>query len=610
MSDYIFSSKNQPKEHLGCKLKKIYKDNVPLVYEFHDNWGSLAVTKQHYNGYLPYENDQHLMVVIGGPVLYFRDNDFLVQADSCIATKAIYNRWVIDGLIQWDEDLSGPFTILLIDKLAENVTIVTDLMSFIPIYTCQKENDLYLGTHVDVLANAADVADMLDQISLADFVLNDVVTYPYTVYQYVRQSPPSSVITYSDSVTKSIDCYWRPTEDNPYKNLKEAAKALRIGIEGYVGRVTEKTTNIAQFISAGEDSRALSGLLAEKKGRNAFIFLDHMNREGEIAKKVAATYGAKFNVGFRNKTHYLDILSEASRLVGSGHQYTHAHSLGFDKIYNLSQYDAVFGGYLSDSLLKAAYARKIRGMGRFPFLPEFALVGESRTKASKNALIDNSILTEITKRRREHFELTFKDRPCSAHEWFVLRPASMRVAIPNFYSTRRLFRSYEPFMCNAVVKISAAVPTTWKLNRRLFNQAMKPYLKPSKWLFHADGRLPYFNWKINVPIQFSIWFYRHIAKRVGIIKGNQGPWGDWNAIFNDDAWQATVTIYTKYATNLKILNDDVDVQQLLTSSSLTKAQKINLLQMLDRFEYINSEQDSVQSHEHQDQTDVFKHAQK
>ncbi len=581
MSDYIFSSKNQPKEHLGFQLKKIYKDNAPLVYEFHGQWGSLAVTKQHYNGFLPYENDQHLMVVIGGPVLYFCDNDFLVEADSCIATKAIYNRWVIDGLIQWDEDLSGPFTILLIDKLAANVTIVTDLMSFIPIYTCQKENDLYLGTHVDALANAVDVADILDQISLADFVLNDVVTYPYTVYQQVRQSPPSSVIKYSDSVTKSVDCYWNPTEDNPYKNIKEAAKALLIGIEGYVGRVTEKTTNIAQFISAGEDSRALSGLLAEKKGRNAFIFLDQMNHEGEIAKKVATTYGAKFNVGFRSKTHYLDILSEASRLVGSGHQYTHAHSLGFDKIYNLSQYDAVFGGYLSDSLLKAAYARKIGGMGRFPFLPELALVGESRTKASKNSLIDNSILTEITKRRREHFERTFKDRPCSVHEWFVLRPASMRVAIPNFYSTRRLFRSYEPFMCNAVVKISAAVPTSWKLNRRLFNQAMKPYLKPSKWLFHADGRLPYFNWKINVPIQFSIWFYRHIAKRVGIIKGNQGPWGDWHAVFKSEAWKLLVKETAKYENKIDVFKYNVDIEQLLLSKEFSFNEKINLVQVLE-----------------------------
>ncbi|EKO3743047.1 hypothetical protein [Vibrio metschnikovii] len=587
MCDYIFSSKNTPENHLSHLLRNTYTENPPVTYEFHGQWGNLAVTEQYYNGFLPYETEQHLMVVIGGPVLYFRDNDFLSQEDSNFATKAIYERWVIENIIQWDEDLSGPFTILLIDKLTSNITTVSDLMSFIPVYTCHKDNAFYIGTHVDVVAVTAEETCNFDQTSLADFVLNDVVTYPYTVYKNIRQTPASSVIKYSNIGSPSIHCYWCPTEENPYKNLKEAAEVLRIGIEGYVGRVIEKTTNIAQFISAGEDSRALSGLLAEKKGRNAFIFLDHMNREGEIAKKVAATYGAKFNVGFRSKTHYLDILPEASRLVGTGHQYTHAHSYGFDKKFKLANYSAVFGGYLSDSLLKANYTRKLRGVGRFPFLPEFKLLGESRSKPIKNTLIEEKLLSEITRRRCTQLQQVAKDRPFSAHEWFVLRPATMRTAIPNLYSTRRLFRSYEPFMCKESVKISAAVPTSWKLNRRLFNQAMKPYLKPSKWLFHADGRLPYFNWKVNVPIQFSIWFYRHIAKRVGLIKGNQGPWGDWNAIFNDDAWQTTVASYTKYATNLKFLKDDVDVQQLLASNLLTKTQKINVLQVLERYEYIN-----------------------
>lgn len=561
-------------------MQNIYHENPPRFFEFHGMWGSLAVTQQYYKGFLPFENEQHLMVVVGGPVLYFRDNDFLVGDDSYVATESIYNRWQVDGDIQWDEDLSGPFTILLINKLTGKVTTVADLMSFIPVYTCQKNNSLYLGTHVDALAEAADEVGNFDQVSLADFVLNDVVTYPYTVYKNLRQSPPASLVTYTKKAQESVECYWVPTEENLYRNVKEAAAALRSGIQGYVDRVTEQMTDIAQFISAGEDSRALSGLLPKTIKRDAYIFLDHMNREGKIAKKVASIYGANFHAGFRNKTHYLDILPEASKLIGAGHQYTHAHSLGFDKQYTIAKYNAVFGGYLSDSLLKAAYTRKARGTGRFPFLPQFQLSGESRSKAVKNTLINKSILAEITRRRCEHLKQTLEDRRLTAHEWFVLRPASMRVAIPNLYSTRRLFKSYEPFMCKEAVKISAAVPTSWKLNRRLFNTAMKPYLKPSKWLLHADGRLPYFSWWVNMPIQFTIWFYRHLAKRLGLIKGNQGPWGDWQVIFKDTAWQKTVDSYSQYARQLEFLNKGVAVQEILVSKDLNKSQKINLLQVL------------------------------
>src|SRR5690606_4300889 len=109
---------------------------------FHGRWGSLAITQSHYRGFRPYENEHYLMVVIGGPVLYFRDNDFLVAEDSHEATEAIYKRWVLDGKIQWDEDLSGPFTILLIDKTRRSATVVTDLMAFIPVYSCQKPGEL------------------------------------------------------------------------------------------------------------------------------------------------------------------------------------------------------------------------------------------------------------------------------------------------------------------------------------------------------------------------------------------------------------------------------------------------------------------------------------
>lgn len=42
--------------------------------------------------------------------------------------------------------------------------------------------------------------------------------------------------------------------------------------------------------------------------------------------------------------------------------------------------------------------------------------------------------------------------------WFVLWPASMRTTMPNFHSTRRLFRSYEPFLSHESVKTAACTP--------------------------------------------------------------------------------------------------------------------------------------------------------
>src|SRR5699024_5132683 len=280
----------------------------------------------------------------------FLDNTFLTQPDSNKGTQAIYSRWTQQSM-NWADDLSGPFTALLIDTKVHNISIITDLMAFVPVYSSIIGKSLFLGTHVDALAKAAEQENELDETSLADFILNDVITFPYTAYANLRQELPGSITTFSATNNKTINTYWQPTEEHAFRNIKDAALYIRHGIKRYTDTVTENMHTIAQFISAGEDSRALSGLLPQDEPRDAYIFLDSMNREGKIAQKVAKAYGVNFIVGYRDPLHYLHIMPEASALVGLGHQYSHAHSLGFDKEFDLPRYDAVFGGYLADSLL-------------------------------------------------------------------------------------------------------------------------------------------------------------------------------------------------------------------------------------------------------------------
>jgi hypothetical protein len=339
-------------------------------------------------------------------------------------------------------------------------------------------------------------------------------------------------------------------------------------------------TKVAQFISAGEDSRSLAGMLPERLQRDAYIFLDSMNREGRIAKRVAEIYGANFHVGYRSATHYLEILPEASKLVGTGHQYHHAHSLGFDKTFKLAGYSAVFGGFLSDTLLKGHHVRKVKGVRSIPFFPQIIDPAYRPDRLGFNeGLLSDEIIFALSDRRAERYIRVSSERPASGKEWFHIYPCSMHNDMPNLYTTRRLFRSYEPFMCKEAVKISAAVPTAWKLNRRLFNCAMKPYLRKSKWLLHADGRLPYFSWWVNIPLQFGVWSYWHVPKRIGLIKGNQGPWGDWGANVQSRQWRELVEqcMHTKVPVNF--LSQGLSVETVLTAKKIPVVKRVNLLQI-------------------------------
>ncbi|MFC7062968.1 asparagine synthase-related protein [Halobacillus seohaensis] len=581
MSDFIYSKKPFTPDELTKKIHKIYDEDRPLVYEFHGNWGSLAISQNLYNGFEPYETDEHITIVLGGPLLCFRDNSFLVNDDSKFeAVRSIYNRWQ-EQQIKWDEDLSGPYSVLIIDKSTYEVHCITDLMSFIPIYYFSSGSNIILSSHVDMLADASNEQANLDIVSQVDFILHGFVTYPYTMFKGIKQISPASIHSLSNhSLTLESEPYWIPKETYEYSNLTQAALDLRTALENYVHSLTKDMTHIAQFISGGEDSRALSALLPENSKRDAFVFLDYMNREGKVAKKAADAYGANFHISTREQKHYLNILPETEKLVGSGSQFHHVHTFGFHKNCKLTEYPAVFGGLFADALLKGSRIKKVKGPRRFPFLPQIKNKKYSNAQSKKNDVFNNEVLAEITARRRTHLDRVKKFRNQSAEEWFELWPSTMNMNIPNLHGNRRLFRTYEPFMAKEVVKISASVPQHWKLNHKLFRITAKPWLSKTKWLLHGEGRLPYFPFYANFFVQFTVWLMREAGKKANIIQGNQGPWGQWNEVMKSDEWKQNVENYADGLISLESALKESNPNYLFEGNKLNKSQKINLMQVL------------------------------
>ncbi|WNF37358.1 hypothetical protein RJD24_02535 [Bacillaceae bacterium IKA-2] len=579
MSDFIYSKNPIFKGKLTKEIQAIYHEEKPAISEFHGSWGSLAVSYNIYNGFQPYETNEHVCIVLGGPVLCYQDNNFLTSDDEVAGARAIYNRWIA-GTMQWDEDLSGPFAVLILNKSTSEINCITDLMSFIPVFIYQDTSNMMLSTHVNALAQASGQHNKIDIVSQVDFILHGVVTFPFTTYTNLRQVAPAEVHSMlGDSKQSQSNAYWVPKEKFQYKSIDQAAMNLRDGLQNYIDAIVKGMPHLAQFISGGEDSRTLSGLLPKECNRDAFIFLDGMNREGKVAKKAANAYGVNFNMSTRSKIHYLEILPCAD-LVGKGSQYIHAHTFGFHKSCKLNEYPAVFGGLFSDALLKGARIKKLRGLSRFPFLPQIKRRNYSAATPLKNDSFQLEVLEELTKRRQAHLKYVSSFRNESAEEWFELWPSSMNMNIPNLHANRRLFKSYEPFLSKDVVKISASIPQKWKLNRRVFHKAAKPLLKPTKWLLHGEGRLPYFPWYINSFVQFVTWTYRQVGSRSGIIKGNQGPWGQWKVVMNSAEWDQAID---KYSDGLNIMNSafkEKDVKKLFEDDNLNYIQRVNLMQTL------------------------------
>ncbi|MBN2895155.1 MAG: hypothetical protein JXK05_04590 [Campylobacterales bacterium] len=560
MSDFLYA-RYADTQTLHDALSSIYTHDIPAIATFSGAWGALALGANRYGGFAHYEDAHHLCAVIGAPLLEWRSNAFLGTEGGNEGTQALMRRY-LEGALYWDEEVSGPFVFVLIDKAAQTLVYVTDLMLFIPVYR-YGEGEM-IGTHVDALARAAECTEQIDWVSVGDFILNHVVTFPYTTYASIRQSEPAAHYYGADFFH-----YWQPLETEMFGSLDGAAEALRKALKQYVEAVCAGMDQVGAFVSPGEDSRAVLGMLPSHVLIEGFHYGRGIPREEGIVREVCAAYGAHLNVLERDAYFYLDILPEATRLIGSMHQYSHAHVLGLHRDWDLQKYRAVFGGYLADSLHKGVYARKFKAYGLLRFLPEFERKGENRTQALRSNYIKPEILQEIDRRRREHFARLEALRPTSAHEWFAFWPATMRMTIVNFHTTRRLFCSYEPFFCNASVKIAAGVAVRWKLNRRLFHRVVRPFLRPSRHIAHADGRLPYCSFWANAPLVLWQKLSQLLTTSVATLKAywhkEETPWMRRRAVKSDSRWKDAFDAYGAGYRDLEALIDNTNAQKKLSS---------------------------------------------
>jgi len=319
--------------------------------------------------------------------------------------------------------------------------------------------------------------------------------------------------------------------------------------------------------------------LPKRCERNGYVFLDSFNREGEIAQKATEGYGVNFKFYVRKPSHYLDIWPFAGMLLGRGYDPFHLHNYGLHKLCNLLQYPAVFGGYYSDALLKGSRVRKHKINALLPFFPKIKKRGFSQTHALMSEALGKRDNEELRHRHLSHYNRIAAIRPESANEWFELWPASMNLTMSYYNGNRRLFRSYEPYLAHEIVKIAAAVPQQWKLNRRLFHAMAKPLLRKTKHLLHGEGWMPYYPWYANFFIHGLTRVKRRIESQIGHIKGHQGPWGDWQKLFNSRGWK-------NFQDKICPTGDDLfgvfqeSAGKLMAGKKLTQIQKLHLLQVL------------------------------
>lgn len=572
MSDFIYSSKKNKSRELQQILKMFDPEKRKSTVAAEGPWGSIAFFDNHYENSEWIETDDYITILTGGPLIKTEGKGFNTNN-----VQKIIDEWGKKNE-KFDEYIDGPFFFCFIDKNQNKIHAITDLMGFIPLYYSAEGDteEVVLGTHVDAVAKASNRSGNIDYVSLADLLVNKTITFPYTMYKEVFQAHPASRYTVdpAEHDIKKGRCYWLPKEENR-QNLDELASELEKSFTQSVSHITDGCTSAAVFVSGGEDSRIVLDSMPRNVKRVGHLFLDDINRELTIAKKAAAVYKINTKLGFRAKSYYLDQWLPVSLTQGSSSPAYHAHAYGMSRFLGLDQYEAVIGGlgadaYLKGSRVKNVHKYKFRGLKyRLDTLDKNNSSSDFFLENQSPSFINKNVYEAVVKRRKEHKDYIASFRPASAVEWSELWPASMNESMSNFFVHRRIFNNYEPFLQNEVMKIAAAAPQKYKINRQLFHRAFKKHLKKSWHVSHTKGQLPYFSAKTNFPIMAAIRTKRSLVEFVSKNKVNQDSWADFDRLVKDHKAYLTEELQQLNASQLlsPLFDEEMGEEELLETLS-------------------------------------------
>nr|WP_240978493.1 asparagine synthase-related protein [Longimicrobium terrae] len=385
-------------------------------------------------------------------------------------------------------------------------------------------------------------------------LINLSCTWPHTLYRGVRQLAPASVTSF-DADGKWVDdgaAYWRPLEHNPYRNVGEAAAALRTAVTEDVRAAVQGERTVGLLLSGGEDARAVLGAVPEGVEVRSFVYADWENREVRVARAAAKAYGASLTFGQRTRDHYVDGLQPVSSIIGAHNNFMDVHGWGLHERLGIRDLPVVLGGLSSDSFLKAEHAPSVAPSDSFELPAASAIRPELR----------EAVITRRLEFRRWLAEV----RPSSAAEWERLWPFTQRRHSANLHGNRRLFASHEVYHANAVVAIAAAVPPAWKQHRRLFHLAMKPLFRRSWHVPHARWRFPYFGAAANLPLSAGLRVTRGVrALLTGEVRARQQPWPKWRVVARSDAATRAMAALPPLDTPLRAIFTEQSAEALAAS---------------------------------------------
>ena len=194
---------------------------------------------------------------------------------------------------------NGMFAFGLWDNQEQKLFIARDRMGVKPIYYYHKQNMFMFASETRALMAPGLFDKEIDDDSLADFLMNQAITAPYTLFANVYQLAAGEYGIFQNG-TFQKQIYWHIEQQRSFDDINDPAKVKK-EIKELLTKSVElrmiSDVELGAFLSGGIDSSIIVALMAEitENPINTFSMVFHEKKydESQYSNLIAKKYNTK-----------------------------------------------------------------------------------------------------------------------------------------------------------------------------------------------------------------------------------------------------------------------------------------------------------------------------
>ncbi|MBC7247513.1 MAG: asparagine synthetase B [Actinobacteria bacterium] len=225
-------------------------------------------------------------------------------------------------------ELNGSFLVALYHVDSGKLVLATDRVNSRPVYYHWNGRDLVFGSQVRPLLRFPGLSREIDLQAVCEFFTFRKILGYRTFYRSVSSLPAASVLCLEHGQPR-VSRYWNWERKDEFRTKRHYIHAFAEAMKKAVERRTGGGHRLGILLSGGLDSRTVLYAAGRGKIATAFTIADHPNRELKVARRLAAGYGCRHVILWRDLDHYLRMVPGAVAIGDGMYSCNHAHNLGY-----------------------------------------------------------------------------------------------------------------------------------------------------------------------------------------------------------------------------------------------------------------------------------------